>query len=497
METNQKKQPSRRTGILLHPSSFNSPFGIGDFGKEARETLLKFADAGVTLWQILPLGPTGYGDSPYSSRSCFAGNEYLIDIRSIEGFENIDIPQMDNTQRVDYNYVSGVKMPLLKKCALTWFYGHKEDPDFVTFCRNNAWWLDDYALFQALVIEFNDSRWFLWPEDIKLREAGAMARWSEALSETISTFKALQYFFFKQWCDLHLFANKLGIRIIGDMPIFAAGDSADAWSHKELFKIDEKGNQYAKAGVPPDAFSPTGQMWGNPVYDWEEQEKDDYLWFRRRMAMTLKMVDIVRIDHFRGFEAYWEIPQDKETAEFGHWEKGPGMKLLKYFKGYNIIAEDLGVITDEVNKLRNDACFPGMKVLQFAFNLKDGKLEADHMYLPHNYPANCVAYTGTHDNQTSRGWYNDQSGEMKDAIRRYLQCPDEDVVWQMMRCLLACHAKVVVFPLQDLLGLDDEARMNKPSTVGSSNWSWRFNPQDLQTWMIERLMDFNICYGRV
>lgn len=481
----------------MHPTSFNSPFGIGDLGNEARETLMKLAQAGVTLWQILPLGPTGYGDSPYASRSSFAGNELLIDIRSIEGCENIEIPQQDNTQRVDYPAVYQNKMELLKSIAQSWYTRHSEDEEFVTFCAQNQWWLDDYALFQALVLHFNDSRWFLWPDAIKLREDDAIAYWNENLSDTVNIYKTLQYFFFKQWYSLHTFANSLGIRIVGDMPIFVAGDSADAWSHTELFKIDEKGNQYAKAGVPPDAFSPTGQMWGNPVYDWKEHEKDNFSWFRKRVLMTLKLVDIVRIDHFRGFEAYWEIPADAETAEPGHWEKGPGMKLLKYFKGCNIIAEDLGVITDEVNQLRNDAKLPGMKIIQFAFNLKDGVLETDHMYLPHNYPANCVAYTGTHDNQTSRGWYEAQSPEMKDAIRRYLQSPDEDVVWQMIRALLSSHAKYVVIPMQDVIGLDDNARMNKPSTVGSSNWSWRFNPDDLKPWMLDRLKEFIFLYGRV
>lgn len=484
----------RYCGILIHPTSFNSPYGIGDLGQEARLTLTKLASAGVRLWQVLPLGPTGYGDSPYASRSSFAGNELMIDLRQIEGFECPE-DNSDRSARVDYPSVYANKLVLLKKAASRWLENHKKDAGFVSFCKKQSWWLDDYALYQCLVNKYNDSRWYVWNEDVRDRKEETLAALKKELSPEIEIYRVLQYFFYTQWDSLHRFANDLGIRIIGDIPIFCAGDSVDVWTNRKLFKIDAKGKQKAGAGVPPDAFSSTGQLWGNPVYDWKEHEKDDFAWYRRRVEMTLKMVDIVRIDHFRGLESYWEVPAIAPDASYGKWVKGPGMKLVKYFADKDIIAEDLGVITPQVEKLLADSSFPGMKVLQFAFDLENGNLKTDNYYLPFNYSYNCAAYTGTHDNDTSRSWFNNLSPEYRDIVRRFLQCPDEDVVWQMMRALLSSCAKYVIFPMQDLMDLGGEARMNAPSTVSSCNWSWRMNPANLEQWRLDRLREYIKLYG--
>ena len=495
------KTSDRFCGVLLHPTSFPSPYGIGDLGVEARKILSLMSQAGIHLWQILPLGPTGFGDSPYSSRSCFAGNELLIDIRSLNTIFsdiNLDYPDTcaDRTGRVNYTYVYAHKMVYLREIAGQFAQKHGTDADYVNFCAENAWWLDDYALYQSLTAHFNDSRWFTWPDDLKNRKKAALTKWRKTLAEEIEKTKVLQYFFFTQWNSLHKFANEIGIQIIGDIPIFAASDSVDVWVHRKLFKFDAQGNQLALAGCPPDAFSTTGQLWGNPVYDWKEHEKDDFAWWRSRVESTLKLVDILRIDHFRGFESYWETPAGETTAVNGKWMPGPGMKLLSHFKGMNIIAEDLGFMTPAIKKLREDTGFPGMKIYMFAFDLSKGYFDADNDYLPHNFDKNCVAYTGTHDNETAQGWYNGQSDEYKDIIRRYLQCPDNEVVWQMIRTLLASSAKYVIFPMQDIMGLDNSARMNEPSTVGSSNWSWRMNPANLEEWKINRLKEYITLYGR-
>lgn len=485
----------RYCGILVHPTSFNSPYGIGDLGIEARNVLTQLASAGIKLWQILPLGPTGYGDSPYAARSSFAGNELLIDLRQIDGAE---LPEdvSDRSARVDYSSVYANKLVFLKNAASSWLSKHSEDSSFIAFKKENSWWLDDYALYQCLVNRFNDSRWFVWESSIRDRKPEALKYWQNELKDQINIYKTLQYFFYTQWNSLHKFANSLGIEIIGDIPIFCAGDSVDVWTNRSLFKIDKNGVQKAGAGVPPDAFSPTGQLWGNPVYNWKEHEKDDFAWYRKRVEMTLKMVDIVRIDHFRGLESYWEVPSGSPDASYGKWVKGPGMKLVKHLVGKKIIAEDLGVITPEVEKLLSDSGFPGMKVLQFAFDLDNGKLKTDNYYLPFNYNYNCAAYTGTHDNDTSRSWYNNLSDSYKDIVRRFLQSPDDDVVWQMIRALISSNAKYAVLPIQDLMDLGSDARMNAPSTVNTCNWSWRMNPDNLQQWRLDRIREYINLYGR-
>lgn len=487
----------------MHPTSFPSPFGIGDLGSEARQILKMLADSKVTLWQILPLGPTGYGDSPYSARSTFAGNELLIDVRTLEKLcgeealaKSISDPENRCTGRVDYPWVYEKKMPLLKEFASLFINGSSSKTDYDAFCKKNAWWLDDYALYQALVHEFNDSRWYLWEDDLKLRKKTALTKWTKKLSKEIEIYKVLQFFFYSQWDDLHEYANSLGISIIGDIPIYVAGDSVDAWTHNELFKIDENGMQTAQAGCPPDAFSEDGQLWGNPVYDWDVHRKDDFAWWRKRMEMTLSQVDIVRIDHFRGFESYWEVPAGDKTARNGKWVPGPGMDLLKHFQKMNVIGEDLGVLTPEVKQMQKKSGFPGMKVLQFAWDFYDGKFNTENAYLPHNCEKNCVAYTGTHDNQTSRGWYDSLPDYYKDYVRRYFQSPDDDIVWQMIRGVISSVANTAIIPMQDIMGLDDSARMNLPASVGSANWSWRYDPSQMQGWMMDRLREMIEIYGR-
>jgi len=491
----------RYCGILIHPVSFPGPYGIGCLGDEARQILSRLAASGVNLWQILPLGPTGFGDSPYASRSTFAGNELLIDARQVPFAKTsiLDSCFTEQCGRVDYEKVRKYKMMVLFTAADDFLAKtpSAELEGFEAFCKENSWWLDDYALFQSLADFHNDSRWFLWPKGEAMRSPDVIEACNQNQHDQIMRYKVLQYFFFKQWNELHSFANSLGLKIIGDIPIFVAADSVDAWTNRHLLKIDKNGFQTELSGVPPDAFCAEGQLWGNPVYNWNEHQKDGFAWWRRRVEQTLKMVDIVRIDHFRGFEACWEVPAGSKNAINGKWVKGPGAKLFSSFgKGLPVIAEDLGVITPAVEALRDGLGYPGMKIMQFAFNAQDGGLDAANDYLPHNYDYSCVAYTGTHDNETTRGWYDHQNPEIKDLVRRYLQCPDDDVVWQMIRSIMQSHAEYAVFPMQDLLGLGNDGRMNQPSTVGSSNWSWRMKPGELADWMLDRFSGFASIYGR-
>lgn len=486
----------RYCGILLHPTSLPGPFGIGDLGEEAKNLLKRFSSVGINLWQVLPLGPIGYGDSPYAARSTFAGNELLIDLRQLETTGEIYPSTSNDPSRINYTEVKKQKMNFLMKAAEHFLWYHEKDAKFIDFVEKNDWWLEDYALYQCLVHHFNDSRWFNWPTELKLRKPEAIKEWSEKLKVEKNKWKVLQFFFYSQWNSLHAFANSLGIEIIGDIPIFVAGDSVDAWTNRHLLKIDEQGNQTCSSGVPPDSFSAEGQLWGNPVYDWDKNEAENFDWWVKRVAHTSSMVDIVRIDHFRGLESYWEVPAGETSAVNGKWVKGPGDKLLKKLSNFKLIAEDLGVITKEVDDLRQSNNLPGMEILQFAFSLNNGCLDGENRYLPHNWEKNCIAYTGTHDNDTTRGWYNNLSDDYKDIVRRYFQSPDDDIVWQMIRSLLAGSEQYAVIPMQDLMGLGSEARMNIPSTVGNSNWSWRFSDYQLQDWMLNRLGEYIYIYGR-
>jgi 4-alpha-glucanotransferase len=499
----------RRSGVLLHPTSLPSDLGIGSLGDEALAFIDVLKQTKVTLWQILPLGPTGYGDSPYAARSTFAGNELLIDLRSLayEGFLEVGdilVHPTFSKDRIDYQAVRSFKEPLLYKAADTFLSIATEEQKeaFSSFCSTNAWWLEDYALYQVLCTVYNDSRWYsMWPKDLTLRKGPALKKATATHAQKIEQVKILQYFFFTQYREVKNYANANGISIIGDIPIFVAPDSVDAWTNTRLLKMDKDGLQTASSGVPPDAFSSDGQLWGNPVYNWEEHEKENFAWWIKRIEETLKLCDIVRIDHFRGFSAYWEIPQGETTAIKGTWVPAPGKKLLSELKqalGEDIplIAEDLGVITEDVEELRDSNNLPGMKILQFAFNLKDGKLDTTNAYLPHNCQYNSVIYTGTHDNNTTQGWYRELDTETKDKVRRYLEAPDDQVVWQMIRVMMMSSCKYAILPMQDLLGLGSEGRMNVPSTCGQSNWSWQLSSLEIDSWRLNRLRGLIEIYGR-
>ena len=496
----------RYMGILLHPTSFYSPFGVGDLGDEARSFIDLARENKVKLWQILPLGPTGYGDSPYASRSTFAGNELLIDLKELylEGYLELeDIMRSDiEGDRVDYGKARSIKTPLLRKAAKA-FLKSSDRKDFEDFCAKESSWLDDYALYQVLCDKYNDSRWFSsWPLELKNRVEKALAEARNENREEIDIWKALQYFFHRQWMALKEYANESGIKIIGDVPIFVAPDSVDAWTNRNLLKIDEDGNQEVSSGVPPDAFSTTGQLWGNPLYRWSEHEKTGFAWWIKRIKAALTLCDIIRIDHFRGFAACWEVPSGEETAINGKWVKAPGEKLLQALRDgigddLPLIAEDLGVITDDVVALRDSFNLPGMKILQFAFAHNDeGELDADNTYLPHNVGYNSVIYTGTHDNNTTCGWYSELQDADKDLVRRYLECPDDQVPWQMIRHAMMTNARYAVIPMQDLLMLGSESRMNTPATCGSSNWSWKMRKGEMEMANWPRLHYLIILYGR-
>ncbi|MEM7033557.1 MAG: 4-alpha-glucanotransferase [Chloroflexota bacterium] len=508
---------TRASGILLHPTSLPSPYGIGDLGQAAYQFIDFLHTSKQTLWQILPLGPTGYGDSPYASFSSFAGNPLLISpdllIKSgdLAPSDLADVPPFPR-DKVDYSWVIHWKKPLLEKAASMFLGNANQDRKdaFDAFCEKQKDWLDDFALFMAVKETFDErakaadlfgKMWSnYWPKDIALRDPEALTHWQREKQEAIHIQKVLQFYFFEQWQALRQYANAKHIRIIGDIPIFVAPDSADVWSNRHLFLLDEAGQSIAVAGVPPDYFSPTGQLWGNPLYNWQQMAADKYDWWIKRIQSTLNQVDILRIDHFRGFDAYWRIPADEETAIKGHWVKGPGTSFFETVSNalgeLPIIAEDLGLITPSVLTLRDQFELPGMKVLQFAFSLTDtGELDGTHPFLPHNYPEQCVVYTGTHDNDTTQGWYEAQPIPIKDIIRRYLARDDHDIAWEFIRLAFASPARLAIIPLQDVLNLGSEARMNTPSTLGT-NWAWRYQPEALSEWASSRLCEMTMLYGR-
>ncbi len=499
------KIEKREAGVLVHPTSLPSKYGIGDIGKNAFQFVSKLKAAGCHLWQVLPLGPTGFGDSPYAARSTFAGNELLISIETLyeEGYLELeDILGINvECERVDYGKAKEVKMPLLRKAAES-FLSEKQNKEYVAFCKDNAWWLDDYALYQVLCNLYNDSRWFAaWPKDLKVRKAAAISKAIKENAAEIELYKVYQFFFFSQWYELKAFANENGVKIIGDIPIFVAPDSVDAWTNTKILKMDKDCQQEASSGVPPDAFSADGQLWGNPLYRWSEHEKSDFAWWVSRLRETLKMCDIVRIDHFRGFAACWEVPAGEKTALNGKWVKAPGQKLLDAFhkalgNELPIIAEDLGVITEDVEALRDDNKLPGMKILQFAFGFDDGKMDTNNAYLPHNIGYESVVYTGTHDNNTTLGWYDSLDDGTKDFVRRYLETGDDDVVYKLIKACLASKARYAIIPMQDVLCLDESARMNVPATCGTSNWSWKMSDSMLSEDNFGRFAYYINLYGR-
>ncbi len=486
----------RASGILLHPTSLPSQFGIGDLGKEAYQFADFLASTRQRLWQVLPLGPTGYGNSPYQCLSVFAGNpllislERLVEDKSLEPADLDDIPSFPK-DRVDYDSVIKFKTPLLKKSFET--FQRKAAPgkqkQFEVFCQQNASWLETYSLFMALKEAHGLAAWNTWEEDIRRRHPKSLERWSKKLTHEIYCHKYQQYQFFKQWSKLKKYCNERGIRFIGDMPIFIALNSAEVWSHPEMFYLDDSDNPTVVAGVPPDYFSKTGQLWGNPLYHWDVIARDGYAWWIERFRATRDMVDIIRLDHFRGFEKYWEIPATDTTALNGRWVLGSGAELFQAVQNalgaLPIIAEDLGVITPEVDALREQFGFPCMKVLQFTFG-SDPKADD---YRPHNYSRNCVVYTGTHDNNTTIGWFreedvNDSTQSRKERERekqvalKYLGTDGHEINWDFIRLALMSPADTAIIPMQDILGLGSEARMNLPGTT-EGNWCWRFVPDML------------------
>jgi 4-alpha-glucanotransferase len=502
----------RASGILLHPTSLPGDFGIGDLGDEAYRFVDFLERSGQSYWQILPLGPTGYGDSPYQSFSAFAGNTHLISPGKLVE-ENLlteeEISQKPDfpPNRVDYGAVYDWKNWILPKA----FERFQSSPNydlrgaFDAFNGENSSWLDDYALYRAVKASQDQKSWYEWDEPLRLRDENALDDARERLRAQIEAQKFYQFLFFKQWSELKKYAGERNIKIIGDVPIFVALDSADVWCNPQEFKLNEDGSAKVVAGVPPDYFSKTGQLWGNPIYDWERMRAEGFRWWIERVRFTLKTVDILRVDHFRGFAGAWEVPGGDKTAENGSWVEVPGKDLFNALKNalgeLPVMAEDLGVITPEVESLRDSNGFPGMRILQYAFGG-----DARNHDLPHNYIRNAVAYTGTHDNETTAGWFRSDSGagstrdagQIKDEHRfcmEYLNTDGREINWNFVRAVWASIADTAIAPLQDLLGLGNEARMNLPASK-NGNWQWRFGKDDLTDEISDRLRRLTEVYGR-
>ena len=489
----------RTSGILMPVFSLPSPYGIGTFGKDAYEFVDFLVKAGQSYWQVLPLGPTSYGDSPYQSFSSFAGNPYFIDLDTLKEdglLTEEDLAAFDfgdDPTRIDYGKLYQNRLPLLKKA----FDRFVPDKEYHAFCAENAWWLDDYVLFMALKKAHGDENWAEWDEPLRVREEATLSAARRTYAEQLSFFRFVQYEFTVQWTALKEYANAAGIRIIGDIPIYVAYDSADVWADPVQFQLDKRLRPELVAGVPPDSFCEDGQLWGNPLYDWSYMERDDYGWWKRRMRHALKLYDMVRIDHFRGFESYFAVPYGELTAKNGHWVKGPGMDLFEALKAalggeLPIIAEDLGFLTPAVRELLADSGFPGMKVLQFAFDSRE-----DSDYLPHNYGRNCVVYTGTHDNDTILGWTETADAEDVKMARQYLHVDDEEGFnWSMMRAALMSVADTAVLMMQDIIGLDSKGRINTPATLGN-NWQWRIGVGCINDWLAGIVRENTALYGRL
>ena len=497
----------RYCGVLLHPTSLGGKYGIGDLGPHAYAFIDSLHKAKVRLWQILPLGPTGYGNSPYASRSTFAGNELLLSLSLLAkaGFlekHEIASPPPFPTDTVDYSMVDAWKMPLLKKAAKNFLKQEENKSEYLQFCTTNQFWLDDYALFMVLYEHYNDARWFsVWKKEDGTYSKENTERLQKKYAKKIEIWKALQFFFESQWQDLKAYANTNEVSIVGDIPIFVAADSVQTWSKMNLINTDESGHYTGVSGVPPDCFCATGQLWGNPVYNWDEMKKDNYQWWMQRMKALLHQCDILRIDHFRGFESYWEVPYGHKTAEHGTWVKAPGADFFKEVRNQlgelPIFAEDLGFMTEEVEQLRDENNFPGMRICQFGFSrdVADWPNPFDS-FLPHNYPSNCVAYTGTHDNDTVRGWFESLQAKDRKMVMEYLGSNQKNVVWDMIRAVAASYAQYVIFPMQDLLDLNTHARMNIPSTCGSHNWAWRMEERHHPDQKLAKLSKLIALYGR-
>ena len=493
----------RQSGVLMHISSLPGKYGIGSFGQSAYDFVDFLVRTKQRYWQILPLGTTSYGDSPYQSFSAFAGNTYFIDFDILieEGLLNeADVKGADfgdDPRKVDYAKIFDARRPIMEK-AVARFLKADDLSDYESFVEQNAAWLEVFAEYMAIKEHFDNLAWTEWPDEaIRRRDAASLASYREKLADKLTYHRVTQYLFFKQWLRLKAYANEHHIEIVGDMPIYVAADSADVWAQPHFFKTDAVGKPTCVAGCPPDEFSETGQLWGNPIYDWEAMDKDGYAWWIERLRESFKIYDIVRIDHFRGFESYWEVPADSETSASGKWVKGPDYKLFAAVKealgDLNIIAEDLGFMTDEVIELRERTGFPGMKILQFAFNPDDESIDS-----PHLAPNNSVMYTGTHDNNTVLGWYKD---EIDDATREYMaqytnRKEYETVPHAMLRTIFSSVSFMAIATMQDLLELDSAARMNYPSTIGG-NWTWRMTAEELNPIVEGELYSLTKTYRRM
>ena len=494
----------RTAGILMPISSLPGKYGIGCFNLKAYEFVDFLRDAGQTYWQILPIHPTSYGDSPYQSFSTFAGNPYFIDLEALIAEGVLSNAECDSVffgdEEDDINYAA---LYAGRKILLTMAYERSrisENPEYQKFTTDNGWWLDDYALFMALKDFFNGQCWYEWPEDIRLRYDYALDHYRRELYFDIEYQKYLQFKFFQQYGWLKNYANSQGVKIIGDIPIYVAMDSADTWANPRLFQLDDRNMPTAVAGCPPDGFSATGQLWGNPLYRWDYHRETGFDWWLTRLWYVYQLYDVTRIDHFRGFDEYYSIPYGHKTAEFGHWEKGPGIELFRRAEEvlgwHEVIAEDLGFVTDSVRQLVRDSGFPGMKVLQFAFDSRDTGSARD--YLPHNYTENAVVYTGTHDNDTTIGWFEAISDDDWNLARDYLcdfYTPDEEMDKPFVALAMQSIARMCIIPMQDYLGLGTEARMNIPSTIGC-NWRWRMTEDQFTEDLCRDILAQTRRYGR-
>jgi 4-alpha-glucanotransferase len=496
----------RTSGVLLHPTSLPGPHGIGDLGPAAFRFVDFLAEAGQGLWQVLPLGPTGYGDSPYQCTSALAGNPLLVSpelLRDAGWIEDADLvhPEFPDL-RVDFGAVKGWKRRLLERAHRGFLTRatRAEQDDFRRFESEHQDWLADYALYTAIKSDQGHRPWTDWPEPLALREPKALAAWAKAHAKELERHRFIQYLFFRQWSALREHAHAQGVHLVGDIPIFVAHDSSEVWTHREWFQLDDKGHPRVIAGVPPDYFSATGQRWGNPLYRWDALAAHGYGFWIDRLRHTLSLTDLVRVDHFRGFAGYWEIPASEETAVNGRWVAGPGMALFRALKAalgedLPLIAEDLGVITEDVVALRDGLGLPGMAILQFAFEDTAGGFGQSD-FLPHNHRRALAVYTGTHDNDTLIGWWSGLDPELQHNARRYLNSDGVQIQWDFIRAALASVADLALFPAQDLLGLGSEACMNRPGRP-QGNWTWRFTPDQVEPNTAERLLELTRLYGRL
>lgn len=496
-----EKNP-RKAGILAHPTSFPSPYGIGDLGDGAYRFIDFLVETKQTIWQVLPIGPTGYGDSPYQSFSSFAGQPLIISpdqliLMGLLSYDDLHCDHKWDPCNINYGEAIKYKFSLLEKAYDNFLNGDFEDLNktFVAFTKKQKTWLSDYALFMASKDYHNGVVWTEWEDSIANPTPKTKKTWAKKLNKRMNYYKFLQYLFYAQWFKLKSYANDKGIQIIGDTPIFVAFDSADVWANKDLFHLDAKGYPTFVAGVPPDYFSETGQLWGNPLYNWDVHKATGYKWWIKKVAYALTIVDVLRIDHFRGFEAFWAVPYGAENAINGEWRKGPFKDLFFAFedalgKNLPIIAEDLGIITDAVEDLRDSFHLPGMKILQFAFETVE-----ENGFLPHQFVRNTICYTGTHDNDTTLSWFNGLAENKRDKLRRYFNIDGNNIVWDLIRACYGSVSTIAVVPLQDVMSLDSWARMNTPG-IAAGNWQWRYTDDMLTHDIKEHLKYVTTLYGR-